>query len=144
MVTLSMIIMKKYTESKNRWENPNQCLRPPRHSTFSSVHRGFYSAFLCGKQLICWFTFFFSAATSHYTFCAYSVKYSIFRASQVALAVKNLPANAGDLRDSGWIPGSGGTPGEENSNSCQYFCLENSMDRGAWWAAVYGVAKSRS
>ena len=138
MVTLSMIIMKTHTESKNRWENPNQCFRPPGHSTFSSVHRGFYSALLCGntKQLICWFIFFFSA-TCQYTFCAHSVKYSIFRASQGALAIKNLPVNTGDLRDSGWILGSGRTPGEENGNSLQY-----SMDRGAWWATVYGVAKS--
>ena len=54
--------------------------------------------------------------------------------------VKNLPANAGDL---GSNPGSGRSPGEGNGNPLQYSCLENPMDRGAWWAAVHGVSKSR-
>ena len=45
--------------------------------------------------------------------------------------VKNLPANAGDARDVGLIPGSGRSPGERNGNPLQYSCLENSMDRGA-------------
>ena len=52
---------------------------------------------------------------------------------------KNLPANAGDL---GSIPGSGRFPGEGNGNPLQYFCLENPMDRGAWWATVHGVPMS--
>ena len=52
--------------------------------------------------------------------------------------VKNLPANAGDV-DS--FSGSGGSPGEGNSNPLQYSCLGNSMDRGAWRATVDGVAK---
>ena len=47
--------------------------------------------------------------------------------------------NAGDT---GLIPGSGRSPGQENGNLFQYFCLENSMDRRAWWATVPGVAKS--
>ena len=47
--------------------------------------------------------------------------------------------NAGDP---GSIPGSGRSPGEENGNPLQYYCLENSMNRGTWWAAVHGVAKS--
>ena len=51
--------------------------------------------------------------------------------------VKNLPASAGEA---GSIPGSGRSPGEENSNPLQY-CLENPMDRGAWWATVHGVTK---
>ena len=55
--------------------------------------------------------------------------------------VKNLPANAGDVRDSGLIPGLGRSPGEGNGNSLQYFCLENPMDRGAWWAIIHGVAE---
>ena len=58
--------------------------------------------------------------------------------------VKNLPANAGDIRDMDLIPGLGRSPGEGNGNSLQYFCLENPMDRGAWWATVHGVAKSRT
>ena len=59
--------------------------------------------------------------------------------------VKNPPANAGDVRDEGSIPGLGRSPtGERNGNPLQYLCLENSMDRGAWWAAVHRVAKSRT
>ena len=57
------------------------------------------------------------------------------------LAVKNLPANAGDL---GLIPGSGRSPGEENGNPLQYSCLENSLERGARWATVHRVTKSRT
>ena len=65
----------------------------------------------------------------------------LFGASQVALVVKNPPANAGDIRDSGSIPGSGRFPGEGHDNPLQYSCLENPMDRGALWAMVHGVAK---
>ena len=53
--------------------------------------------------------------------------------SQVALVVKNPPDNAGDLRDTDLIPGFGRSPGEGNGNPLQYSCLENLMDRGAWW-----------
>ena len=56
--------------------------------------------------------------------------------------VKNLPANAGDTRDTGSIPGSGRSPGEGNGNPLQYSCLENPMDRGPWWAIVHGIAES--
>ena len=56
--------------------------------------------------------------------------------------VKNLPARAGDIRDLGSIPGSGRSPGEGNGNPLQYSCLENPMDRGAWWATVHGVTES--
>ena len=55
--------------------------------------------------------------------------------------VKNPPANAGDKRDAGLIPGSGRSPGGGNGNPLQY-CLENPMDGGAWQAAVHEVAKS--
>jgi len=51
-------------------------------------------------------------------------------ASQVGLVVKNPPANAGDVRDTGFIPGWGRSPGEGNSNPLQYSCLENPTDRG--------------
>ena len=64
------------------------------------------------------------------------------RASQVALVVKNLPANAGDIRDMGLISGSGRYPGEGNGNPLRYSCLENSMDRGARRTTVHGVTKS--
>ena len=62
-------------------------------------------------------------------------------ASQV---VKNPPANAGDTRDVGSIPGSGRSPGIGSGNSCQYSCLENSIDRGAWRAIVHGIAKNQT
>ena len=55
--------------------------------------------------------------------------------------VKNLPASAGDARDAGSIPGSGRSPGVGNGIPLQNSCLENSMDRGAWWAIVHGVTK---
>ena len=61
--------------------------------------------------------------------------------SQVALVVKNLPANAGDIRDRGSIPGLGGSPGGGHGRPLQYSCLENPMDRGAWWATVHRVAE---
>ena len=50
--------------------------------------------------------------------------------------VKNLPASAGDTRDTGSIPGLGRSPGEGNGNPLQYSCLENPMGKGAWWATV--------
>ena len=56
--------------------------------------------------------------------------------------VKNPPANAGDIRDAGSVPGLGRCPGEGNGNPLQDSCLENSMDRGAWWATVHGVTES--
>ena len=56
--------------------------------------------------------------------------------------VKNLPASAEDIRDVGSIPGLGGSPGEGHGNPLQYSCLENPMDREAWWATILGVAKS--
>ena len=56
---------------------------------------------------------------------------SLIGASQVALVVKNPPANEGDLRDAGSIPGSGKSPEVGNGNPPQYSCLENSMDKGA-------------
>ena len=55
-----------------------------------------------------------------------------YGAFQVALVVKNLPANVGDIRDVGSIPGSERSPGEGHSNLLQYSCLENPMDRGIW------------
>ena len=62
-------------------------------------------------------------------------------ASQVAQLVKNLPANAGDA---GSIPGSGRSPGVGNGNPLHCSCLENPMDRRAWWATVHGVVTSQT
>ena len=61
---------------------------------------------------------------------------AISRASLMAPLVKNLPANAEDARDARLIPESGRSPGDGNGNPFQYSCLENSMERGAWWATV--------
>ena len=55
-------------------------------------------------------------------------------ASQVALVVKNLPAITGDIRDMGSIPGLGRFPEEGHGNPLQHSCLENPVDREAWWA----------
>ena len=59
----------------------------------------------------------------------------------MALVIKNLPVNAGDIRGAGSIPGSGRSPGGGHGNPLQYSCLENLMDRGAWRATVHGVTK---
>ena len=56
--------------------------------------------------------------------------------------VKNLPANAGDARDAGSIPGTGRSPGVGNGNPLQYSCLENPMNRGAWQVTAYSVTES--
>ena len=61
--------------------------------------------------------------------------------SQVVLEVKNPPANSGDPRDVGSMPGSGRTPGGEHGNLLQYSCLEHSMDRKAWQAMIHGGCK---
>ena len=58
------------------------------------------------------------------------------------LVVKNWPANAGDIKDVGLIPGSGRSPGEGHGNPLQYSYLENPIDIEAWWATVHRVTKS--
>ena len=63
---------------------------------------------------------------------------------QVSLVVKNLPANAGDIRDAGSILQLGRSPGGGHGNSLQYSYLDNPMGRKAWWATVHGIAKSWS
>ena len=55
--------------------------------------------------------------------------------------IKNLPANAGDVREAGSIPGSGRSPGGGNGYPLPYSCLENPMDRGTWRATVHGVTR---
>ena len=73
----------------------------------------------------------------------YPILYIQIRTFQVALVVKNPPANAGDRREAGSVPGSGRSPGGGHDNPLQYSCLENPMDRGAWWAIVHGIARVR-
>ena len=68
----------------------------------------------------------------------------LLRASQVAQVVNKLPANAGDIRDVGLIPGSERAPGVVNGNPLQYFSLKNFMDRAVWWATVHGIAKRQT
>ena len=63
-------------------------------------------------------------------------------ASQVALVIKNPPANAGDARDRVLIPGSGRSLGRGNGNPLQHFCLKIPMGRAIWWTTVHGVTKS--
>ena len=78
--------------------------------------------------------------------CCYEFtsSYRVIGALLVAHLVKDLPANVGDLREVGSIPGSGRSPREGNVNVLQYSCLKNSMDRGTWWATVRKVAKSQT
>ena len=68
----------------------------------------------------------------------------IIWASQLAPVVMTSAASAGDARDVGSVPGSGRSPGGGPGNPLQCSCLENPMDRGAWWATVHGVAKSQT
>ena len=74
----------------------------------------------------------------------YKASLSLLRASQVALVLKNPPANVGDIRDAGSIPGLGRSPQGRHGNTLQYSCLENSMGRGTWKATVCGVAQSQT
>ena len=74
-------------------------------------------------------------------FIKYWIQYGASLASQVVL-VKNLPANAGDIRDTGSVPGSGRSSGEGNGSPCQRSCLGNPMDRGNFQAIVPGVTES--
>ena len=62
----------------------------------------------------------------------------------MVLVVKNLPVIAGDKIDTGLIPGSGRSPGEGNGSPLRYPCLENPMDRGAWWGTVHEVTKNQT
>ena len=66
----------------------------------------------------------------------------MYKDSPGGSVVKNLPANAEDARDVGFIPGSGRSPGGGNGNPLQYSCLGNPMARGAWQAMLHGVTKS--
>ena len=66
----------------------------------------------------------------------------IYMASEAALVVKNLPANARDIRDVDLIPGSGRSPEGGHGNPLQYSRLENPMDRVVWWAMAHRVTNS--
>ena len=62
----------------------------------------------------------------------------------MALVVWKQPADTGDMRDAGSIPGVGRVPGEKNDNLLQYSCLEIFTKRGVWWATVHGITKSQT
>ena len=62
----------------------------------------------------------------------------------MVLVVKNPPANAGEIRDAGSVPGSGRSPGGGHGNPVQYSCLENPVDRGVWQVIVHSVAQSQT
>ena len=62
--------------------------------------------------------------------------------SQVALVLKKPPSNTGDIKDAGLTSGSGRSSGAGHGSPLQYSCLDNLMDRGAWWVTVHGVVKS--
>ena len=79
--------------------------------------------------------------TNIYTYVFICLRMFMYRASHVALVVKNPPANARDIREAGLIPGLGRSCGGGSSNPLQYSCLENPMDREAWWAIVHNVTK---
>ena len=70
--------------------------------------------------------------------------YILKRASQAALVIKILPANAGDLRDMGSVPGKRRSPREGHGNQLQYSRLENTMDRGAWRVIVHTVTTNHT
>ena len=91
----------------------------------------------CTKIFFCCFLIFFSAFSFFFDLPSPPPSLSNFPGGSV---VKNLPANAGDV---GSIPGSERSPGGRNDNPLQYFCLENSMDRGAWWDIDHEVSKSQ-
>ena len=69
-------------------------------------------------------------------------KWGLCKASQVALVLKNSPANAGDVRDGSLIAGSGRSPGGGHGNPLQYSCLENPLDRGARWATIHRITQN--
>ena len=108
----------------------------------------FFFAFLLQVYFIVKCNFFSSSTwylvwNGHFLVTLF-LKYSVYiiRASLVAQKVGKQPAyNAGYP---GSIPASGRSPGKGNDNSLEYSCLKNSMDRGAWWATVHGVTKSRT
>ena len=70
------------------------------------------------------------------------MNFQLFRASQVTLVVKNLPSNAGNIRDMSLIPGWERSPGGGHGNPFRYSCLKNPMDRKAWWVIVHKITKS--
>ena len=84
--------------------------------------------------------------TKYYTWFSPAIRgsYSLthYKGVPGGSVIKNVPANAGAAGNAGSVPRLGRPPGEGNDNALQYFCRENSMDRGAWWATVHGVTEN--
>ena len=81
-------------------------------------------------------------AFNSFSFKVITNMYALIGACQVAIVVRNLSDNAGDVRDTGSVSGLGRSPGGEHGNPFQYSCLKNPMGRGAWQATAHSVAKS--
>ena len=79
-----------------------------------------------------------------YIACVSNVYIKNIYLTQVTLVLGNLPSSEGDARDTGSTPGSGRSPEVGNGNPLQYSCLENSMERGAWWATIHGTTESHT
>ena len=108
------------------------------------THNHCYSISSLSPKSIILFTLYFSI---HYFSLGFLLsvleRYITVRVSQVALAVKNEPANAGNAKDAGLILVLGRSPTGGNGNPLQYSCLGNSMGRGAWLVTIHGATKSR-
>ena len=105
----------------------------------SGTHRVFRTQSPLHDALICWPQE--DLVNSTWALSLYLNK-CYYKGFPSGAAVKQSTCNAGDAGDIGLIPGSGRAPGGEHGNPLQYSCLENPMDRGAWWATVRGTAKS--
>ena len=132
----------RWKRDRNDWANEPVCTHthipfPPRQSPWASLLFAFSQAGWLARKLL---TFIFFNKYILNT-CFMSCDRKRLRAFQVALAVKNLPVNAGNLRNMCFISGHCRSPGGMNGNWLQYSCVENHIDRGAWQAAVHGITK---
>ena len=94
--------------------------------------------------MLLFFLLCLSLITLSFTLYWLDMTYCSDGTSQVALVVNIPSTNTGGIKGSGLMPGSGRSPGGRNGNPLQYSCLDNSMDRGAWWAAAHGVTESQT
>ena len=120
---------------------PGKCTEYSRCSKILTAGKGALIRQLCKRKPILARLEMSISVIQHLLANIYNDWYLLAKVSQVALVVKNLPANAIDIRDVGLILGWGRYPGEGHGNALQYSCLENPLDRGAWRATVHGVAK---
>ena len=114
-------------------------MSPP---SWTSIHLPPHPTALGGQRTRAWAPYVTLQIPTDYIL--YMVMYMFPCHSHMALVVKKLPVNAGDIRDAGLISGLGRSPGEGNGNPLQCSCLENPMDRGAWRAMAHRVTQSRT